>query len=172
MLRIQNNVIPISSILFSNKVLSDGDNEIYYGNLFATRKQRSKNMTSLNWLSYTSFTDIFAIMDNNDDLFIVHSFTKNDKYNVVLSKYLPDQYVLYMCKERSATDQELSIGIDTHENNLVYYITKYDICMLLPDGYTHAKFNSIIVNKDTDSNDTTHIVLGNDRMLLKFYKDK
>lgn len=87
-----------------------------------------------------------------------------------LEDYVLDQYVIYMCKERPIREDEIVLGIGTHGKNLVYYVTKQDICMLLPKGYNHAVFNGIIINKSTDSNDDVDIVLEEDRILLKLYK--
>jgi hypothetical protein len=40
-----------------------------------------------------------------------------------------------------------------------------------PEEYTHAKFNNIIINKATDSNNTDNIILDTDRVLLRLYKE-
>ena len=172
MLRIYNDVVPISSVLFSNKVLSDGIVNLYYHDLFSTRKQREDNNTNLLWMSSTSYSDVFAIMDNNDDLFLVNSFTSSTiGFEVNLSKYVPDQYVIYMCKERSISENEVSLNLNTHGDGLLYYVTRMDICGLLPEEYTHAKFDNIIINKATDSNNTDNIILDTDRVLLRLYKE-
>jgi hypothetical protein len=172
MLRIFNDVVPISSILFSNEVLSDGTVDLYHGNLFSSRKRREDNNPNLFWMSSTSYSDVFAIMDNNDDLFLVNSFTSSTRgFEVNLSKYVPDQYVIYMCKERSISENEVSMNLNTHGDGLLYYVTRMDICGLLPEEYTHAKFNNTIINKSTDSNNTDNIILDIDRVLLKLYKE-